>query len=100
MKLSTYKKLGLAAVAAVTLAIVGSSAAQACVGTCSAVYRTYYLDRSCHYYYIDANGYAVRGGMYSSSQFAGLQLHKDCCSNRWFYMDAFGNKKYVSRRCA
>jgi len=93
---SIAKKVVLATVVAMSVGLAASSVQAGC----SKIYRTYYLDNACRYYHVDANGNKVVGGMYSSDEFTGLTLHKDCCSKRWYTIDAFGNKKFVSKRCA
>lgn len=85
------KKIGLVAIS-VLLSIMTFSAYAGCP------YRTYNLNSNCQYYYIDADGNMVLGGKYAGWKYKNFPLHKDCCG-RAYYVDAWGNKMYVSKRC-
>jgi hypothetical protein len=91
-------KRGLTA-AVLAMSIAAGSAYAGIWGSCEAPYRVYYVNSSCHYFYIDANGNRVVDGKYVNPKFMGLTLRKDCCSNRWYYEDAMGTRHYVVRHC-
>lgn len=92
MKYSTSK------VGMVVLSILSATVVTAC-STPTGPYRSYNLDASCHYYYVDGMGQKVYdGGYYTDEALVGLPLHQDA-SGRWYYQDSVGNRLYKSTRC-
>jgi len=95
MKHIARKVAGIVAVAVISsIATMGAYA-----GGCASdnAYRTYYLDRNCMMYYIDANGNKVVGDRYMPVRESALTKHR--CNGRCYYQDLFGNRMYQSKRC-
>lgn len=85
-------------VAVVLVALVGAVVVSACSCLSNPPVRSYYLDDTCRYYYVDGAGRTIYGDKYIDARFIGLTL-KEECDGRWFYTDHLGNKVYVSKMC-
>ena len=77
---------------------LGVSAANACCDSMYPVYRTYYLDANCNYYYTDMFGNKVVTGKYQKDQDDNPCLGKDC-RGRLYTDDNYANRTYISKRC-
>ncbi|EKD70373.1 MAG: hypothetical protein ACD_46C00550G0002 [uncultured bacterium] len=86
----------LTKVSLVLVSILGSTVINAAPS--DDIYRTYYLDESCNFYYTDWMGNRVVEGKYSDDIFTGRTLMQDA-SGRIYYQDSFGNRIYKSDRC-
>ena len=92
MKRSTLAKVCIALISLCGVTIVSACAS-------SEIFRTYYLDGNCNYYYVDGMGHTVVDGKYVDARYIGLPLRRGA-DGRMFYQDSFGNRVYVSARCA
>jgi len=92
MRYLTLRKVTLALASLVSVGVL-----TACANT-NVPYRDYYVDRTCHVYYVDQFGNRVYDGRYDRADYSGLTMQRDA-NGRWFYEDSWGNRIYKSKHC-
>lgn len=93
MRKSYWRQLGV-----LFATLISAGLLSGCEAT-NPVYRNYYQDSTCHFFYVDYQGNRVYVGRGSALDDVGRgMLHRDA-NGRLYWVDSFGNRFYKSRVC-
>ena len=94
------RKYNLRHLSVLAVSLVGASLLSGCDANRD-VYRTYYQDATCRYFYVDYQGNRVYSGGPRHDAYVdnvGRTFQRDA-NGRLYWQDSFGNRFYMARDC-